>query len=133
MTFTPADLIALFAGVAALVTAVGTSVAQIITARSSRQKLTEISAKADDIGKKVDGAASASVSTIEGLRHEITLLHGVAAEKKETAALLAQAAVRPPDPASAPTEPATHDRRAGDAPASDVGAAIAAPEAAPKP
>jgi hypothetical protein len=111
MTFTPADLIALFAGVAALVTAVGTSVANIITARASRTKLAEISSKADAIGTKVDGAASEAAAEIKALRSEIALLHGVAAEKKETAALLAQSKVRPPEPLD---QNVTHDRREGD-------------------
>jgi hypothetical protein len=112
MTFTPADLIAIATGIAAIIAALGAAIASVITARAVRPKHAEISDKADAIGDKVDGAAAASVATIKELRQEIAMLHAGAAEKKETAALLAQAAVRPP----APPVSADGGRRATDKP-----------------
>ena len=81
---------------ATLIVAIGTLITGIATAiigiRNGRIGK-ENAAKSDAISEKVDGAASASVTKIEGLQANVADLHAKVAEQTQTAALLAQAVI----------------------------------------
>ena len=72
--------IAAWGGFAVLVIgALATAIATVITALSSLSR----------IESKVDGAASVSVAKISSLQDNVTTLHGIIADRKEVAAVLA--------------------------------------------
>lgn len=95
--FTSREILAIIAGLTALLVSVGGSVSSIIIAskqesamQQNTQATQEISAKTDVIAGHVNSQATASVAKIEALLEKIAILEAIAADKKEIAALLAQ-------------------------------------------
>ena len=80
--------------IVAICTAAPLLIAQIVNLVIAIRNHTKIA----EVAIKVDGTASASQQREESLHKEVESLTSILAEKKETAALLAQAAVRPPTP-----------------------------------
>jgi hypothetical protein len=86
------------AAVVTVITALAGATVLIINAMATAKKeildhTASLSAKADQIKNSVDGTASTAAAKIAALQGELTQLREMMAEKKETAALLAQGAV----------------------------------------
>lgn len=102
--FTAPVIVALLAGVAALVTALGTAVASVIVAVRTSRKVDEntritqtVASDVKVVEGHVNSAATASAMREAAYQKEVAALNQTVAELKQTAVLLAQAAV-PRDP-----------------------------------
>lgn len=93
-TFTATEVILIMVAVGTLATTIGGVIVSIINAN----RIAKVDKKVESVEGKVNGAATASKTEIQGLRDEIKMLVADRAEKKEEAALLA---------ASKPAEHAT--------------------------
>ena len=103
LAITPSDITAITVAATALVTAIGAVIVNIMSARATglavaqvHTEVKDVSSKTDVIKGSVDGAASASIAEIRRLQSALGSLREQLAEKRETAALLAQAASHPP-------------------------------------
>lgn len=99
LSFTPTEITAITIAVGALLTTIFTGIVNILTVLRAERKVehnTKITAdtlaETKVIAGHVNSAATASKTQIEALQNELKALRSEAAEKREVAALLAQAA-----------------------------------------
>lgn len=106
----PSEITALTVAAVAFVTAVGVAIVNIITAAGAARQRQEQTNKIDETLRKtavieghVNSEKTRAAGEIATLQKEVLLLRELMADKKETAALLAQSAVQAkPIPAAAP-------------------------------
>lgn len=85
---TSTEVITVIAAVGGLVTIIGGVLVNVVVAL--RSKVDEVNAKVDVVKGSVDGQATAAASREESLQKELKFLREMLADRKETAALLAQ-------------------------------------------
>lgn len=86
------QLTIILTAVPATLVALGTLVATILNGLKSAERSVKVSEAVKEVHTIVNSKADASAKKIEVLQNQVTELLAVMAEKKETAALLAQAA-----------------------------------------
>ena len=90
--FTSTEVISITVAMGVLITSVTTGIVGIIVALRTKAAVDSVDAKADVITGHVNSAATAAAAKIDALQEEVKRLRDSLAERKETAALLAQAA-----------------------------------------
>ena len=88
--FSATEITTLVVAATAFITSAFTGVVSVLTVLRTAKKVDTIDAKADVITGHVNSAAAASAAKIDGLQKELLLMRESLAERKETAALLAQ-------------------------------------------
>jgi hypothetical protein len=98
-TYTAAEVLTFIAAFGVLIGGLGAVIVNIIVALRTGKQLEVVNAKADVITGHVNSASDRAAAQIAVLQREVSLMRAVIAEKRETAALLAQAVtLGPPTP-----------------------------------
>lgn len=94
LTFSPSDISAMTLAAAALVTALGTAIASIMASRRVETLVQDVKTEAKVITGHVNSSATAAAKKIESLEEQIRFMRAEMADKKQIAALVAQAQVQ---------------------------------------